>query len=289
MFLERERSMRQSNSVSQVAKAEAFRRLHAGKEAFVVPNPWDLGTARLLEKLGFNALATTSLGLACSHGLQDNLVPQNIVLQHLAEIAKGTQLPVTADLGNGFGDSPETVSRTIVLAAAAGVVGGSIEDSTGRDEEPIYPVDFAAERIHAAAVTARDLSFPFTLTARAENYMVGRINLADTIRRLQAYQEAGADVLYAPGLRSSEEIGEVVRSLNRPVNVLIGLEGATLSVKDLDALGVRRISVGGSLAKAAMGEFLRAATELRDHGTTTYQMRAVTSEQIKDFFGKEDP
>lgn len=277
--------MRQSNSLTQLAKAEAFRSLHDGKGAFVIPNPWDLGTARLLEQLGFEALASTSLGLACSHGLRDNSVPIDIVFEHLTEMAEGTNLPITADLGNGFGDSPHAVGRAILLAAETGVVGGSIEDSTGRDDEPVYPVDVASERIRAAVAAAASLSFPFTLTAGAENSGVGRANLADTIARLQAYQEAGADVLYAPGLRDAKEVAEVVRSLDRPVNVLLGSEGGALSVKDLDLLGVKRISVGGSLAKAAIGEFLRAATELRDQGTTTYQLRAATNEQIRELFG----
>lgn len=272
------------NTPSQMEKAIAFRALHVEADGFVIPNPWDAGTAKLLDMLGFKALATTSAGFSFSRGSPDNSVPREPLLAHLAQIVAATSLPVSADLENGFGDAPDEVARTIRLAAEAGVVGGAIEDSTGRLREPLYDRAFAAERIRAAAEAARSLPFPFTLTARAENYFIGRPDLADTIARLQAYQEAGADVLYAPGLTRQEDIATVVREVDRPVNVLIGFPGITLGAKELAELGVRRISVGGSLARAALGEFLRAATELRDHGTTSYALSAVSGSEINKMF-----
>lgn len=274
----------ESMLLSQLDKAKVFRALHASADGFVMPNPWDVGTARALELLGFQALATTSAGFSFSRGKPDNSVPREPLLVHLAEIAAATRLPVSADLENGFGDAPKDVAQTILLAAEAGVVGGSIEDTTGRSDDPLYAREFAADRIRAAAEAARSLRFPFTLTARAENYFIGRPDLADTIGRLQAYQEAGADVLYAPGLTNQEDIATVVREVDRPLNVLIGFPGIALSVNDLTHLGVRRISVGGSLARAAFGEFLRAATELRHDGTATYARMAVTGGTLNELF-----
>lgn len=275
-----------STLLCQLDKAKVFRALHTAADGFVIPNPWDVGTARLLELLGFQALATTSAGFSFSRGKPDNSVPREPLLAHLAEIAAATSLPVSADLENGFGDAPRYVAQTILLAAEAGVVGGSIEDTTGRSDEPLYAREFAAERIRAAAEAARSLRFPFTLTARAENYFIGRPDLADTIGRLQAYQEAGADVLYAPGLTSREDIATVVREVDRPLSVLIGFPGIALSVNELVDLGVRRISVGGSLARAVFGEFLRAATELRHHGTATYARTAVSGGTLNDLFSQ---
>lgn len=273
-----------STMLSQLDKANVFRGLHAAANGFVIPNPWDRGSARLLEMLGFQALATTSAGFSFSRGKPDNSVSREPLLAHLAEIAGAANLPVSADLENGFGDAPKDVAETILLAAEAGVVGGSIEDSTGQSDDPLYARDFAAERIRAAVEAARSLQFPFTLTARAENYFIGRPDLADTIGRLQAYQEAGADVLYAPGLTNPEDIATVVREVDRPLNVLIGFPGIALSVNELAELGVRRISVGGSLARAAFGEFLRAAAELREHGTATYARTAVSGRTLNDLF-----
>jgi 2-methylisocitrate lyase-like PEP mutase family enzyme len=261
--------MQSSDKLSQGAKANAFRSLHAGSKTFVIPNPWNAGTALLLEQLQFEALATTSSGFASSCGLLDRSVPLAHALSNVVEIAACTDLPVSADLENGFGDAPEVVGRTILLAAEAGAVGGSIEDSTGRSGEPMYCISLATDRIRAAVEAARSLPFPFTLTARAENYVVGEPNLSDAIKRLQAYQEAGADVLYAPCLTRSEHIVEVMRSVDRPVNVLIGFPGMTLTVRDLEDLGVKRISVGGALARAAMAAVVRAATELRPKGTAS--------------------
>jgi len=252
---------------TQAEKAKAFRALHERKEAFIIPNPWDVGTARLLERLGFEALATTSMGFALSIGKQDNNAGSDAVLAHAAALTSATNLPISADLENGFGDAPETAAETIRLAAKAGLVGGSIEDSTGRASDPIYELGNAVERIRAAVAAARSLPFPFTLTARAENYLHGRPDLKGTIRRLQAYQEAGADVLYAPGLTTKEDIAEVVRSVDRPVNVLMGLKGVHWTQQELSAIGVRRISVGSGLYRVALASFLRAARELREAGT----------------------
>lgn len=270
---------------TQSDKAHVFRKLHSAPNGFVIANPWDAGSARLLEELGFKALASTSAGFSFSRGRPDNSVARAPLLAHLADLAAATRLPVTADLENGFGHAPDEVAQTIQLAAEAGVVGGSIEDSNGNSADPLYARAFAAERIRAAAQAARALPFPFTLTARAENYFVGRPDLADTIARLQAYQEAGADVLFAPGLTRQEDIATVVREVDRPLNVLIGISGMTLSAGELVELGVCRISVGGSLARAAFGEFLRAATELRDHGTTSYGLNAVSGQHLNRLFG----
>lgn len=266
----------------QSEKAQSFRLLHEQAEGFVIPNPWDAGSARILEKLGFSALATTSAGCAFSRGQPDSTVPRAAVLKHLIDIVDATNLPVSADLENGFGDSPEDAAETIVLSAQTGIVGGSIEDATGRTDDPIYELDLATERIRAAAEAARSLPFPFTLTARAENYFVGRPDLADTISRLQAYQEAGADVLFAPGLSRIEDIATVIREIDRPLNVLFGFPNT--STKQLIEIGVQRISVGGSLARAAYGELLRAANELREQGTAKYVETAVSSREINDIF-----
>src|SRR5258705_8357568 len=242
--------------LTQAEKGRAFRALHEPDSTFIIPNPWDVGTVPLLAHLGFEALATTSAGYAFSVGQRDRSVGRDRKLTHVGEIAAATDLPVSADLENGFGDDPETVAETIRLAAAAGLVGGSIEDSTNRPGDPIYDHQLAVERVRAAAEAAHALDFPFTLTARAENYLVGRPDLKDTIKRLQAYQEAGADVLYAPGLSSREDIAAVVRSVDRPVNVLMGLQGIHLSLAELSKLGVKRVSVGSALCRAAFGAFL---------------------------------
>lgn len=265
---------------TQLEKGKTFQALHERDGAFVIPNPWDVGTARVLERLGFEALATTSAGFAFSLGKQDNTVDRVALLEHFAALAAATDLPVSADLGNGFGDAPKIAAETIRLAADAGVVGGSIEDATGRPDDPIYDHELAAERVKAAAGAARSLPFPFTLTARAENYLNGRPDLKDTIRRLQLYQTAGADVLYAPGLTSREDIAAVVRAVDRPVNVLMGLPGSQLSVEDLSRMGVRRVSIGSGLARAAYGAFLRAAREMREQGTFHFAGEAVSLREL---------
>ncbi len=269
---------------SQGGKGQTFRALHQREGAFIIPNPWDAGTARLLAHLGFEALATTSMGYAFSAGQRDGTIDRGRMLEHVAAIASATHLPVSADLENGYGDPPEVVAETIELAAAAGVVGGSIEDATDRPEQPIYEKEQAAERIRAAVAAVRNLPFAFTLTARAENYLHGRPDLRDTIARLQAYQEAGADVLYAPGLASKDDIAAVVSSVDRPLNVVMGLQGVQLSLAELSAMGVKRVSVGSSLCRAALGAFLRAAREMREHGTFAFAEQAARPREISDIF-----
>jgi 2-methylisocitrate lyase-like PEP mutase family enzyme len=267
-------------------KGNTFRELHQRDSAFIIPNPWDIGMAQLLAYLGFEALATTSAGYAFSVGKRDNTISRDEMMAHVTVIAKATELPVSADLENGFGDSPETVTETIRLAAATGLVGGSIEDSTKNLDEPIYEYELAVERIRAAAEVIRSLDFPFTLTARAENYLVGRPDLKDTIKRLQGYQEAGADVLYAPGLTSRDDIAAIVGSVDRPVNVVMGLQGVRLSLAELSELGVKRISVGSALSRAALGAFLRAAKEMQEHGTFDFADEAVSYRDISAMFQK---
>ena len=269
---------------TQTEKGQAFRALHERAGAFIIPNPWDAGTARLLARLGFEALATTSAGYAFSIGVQDNAVGRERMLAHVGAVAAATDLPVSGDLENGFGDEPATAAETIRLAAAAGLVGGSIEDSTQRPGEPLYDLGLAAERVRAAAEAARALPFPFTLTARAENFLVGRPDLGDAIRRLQAYQEAGADVLFAPGLTSRDDIAAVARAVDRPVNVVMGLQGVQLGLDELAALGVKRVSVGSALTRAALGAFLRAAREMRERGTFTFAEEAVSFREISALF-----
>lgn len=270
----------------QGEKGRAFRALHERTSAFMIPNPWDVGTARILAHLGFEALATTSMGYAFSLGRQDNTLNRAESLAHASAIVSATDLPVSADLENGFGDDPKVVAETIRLAASVGLVGGSIEDATGCPDDPIYEMPHAVERVRAAVDEAGSLPLPFTLTARAENYLHGRPDLRDTIRRLQAFQEAGADVLYAPGLTSKDDIAAVVRSVDRPVNVVMGLRGAQLSVAELSAIGVRRISVGSALYRTALGAFLGAAREMRDHGTFTFAQNSVSPLEINSIFGE---
>ncbi len=269
---------------TQAEKGRVFRALHQRQGAFIIPNPWDVGSARMLAQVGFEALATTSSGYAFSMGHRDYTVGRESVMAHISVLAPATDLPLSADLENGFGDAPAMAAETIRLAADAGAVGGSIEDATGRADDPIYEAGAAAERVRAAAEVARGLGFPFTLTARAENYLHGRRDLKETIGRLQAYQEAGADVLYAPGVTSKDEIGTLVRSVDRPVNVLVGIPGAPLNVADLSALGVRRISLGSGLARAAYGSLLGAAREMREQGTFAFAEEAPSSRDIGDMF-----
>lgn len=269
---------------TQTEKGIVFRALHQRDSAFIIPNPFDIGTARLLAHLGFEALATTSAGYAFSIGRRDNTVGRDKMIAHVREIVAATNLPVSADLENGFGDDPKTAAETIRLGAAAGLVGGSIEDSTTRRDDPIYEIERAAERVRAAAEAARSLPFTFTLTARAENYLFGRTDLKDTIKRLQAYQDAGADVLYAPGLSTRDEISAVVSSLDRPVNVLMGIAGVKLSLAELSQVGVKRISVGSVLSRVALSAFLRAAQEMKDHGTFSFAADIVSFRDISAMF-----
>ena len=269
---------------TQSEKGRFFRALHQRDAAFIIPNPWDIGTARILAHLGFEALATTSAGYAFSVGQLDNSVDRDRMMKHISEIASATDLPVSTDLQNGWGDDPETCAETIRLAAQAGAVGGSIEDATGRNDDPIYGLQHSADRVRAAAEMVHALPFTFTLTARAENYLHGRPDLKDTIARLQAFQEAGADVLYAPGLATKEDIAAVVSSVDRPVNVVMGLQGVQLSLAELSAMGVKRVSVGSTLSRTALGAFLRAAREMRDHGTFTFADDAATMREISAMF-----
>lgn len=269
---------------TQAEKGRAFRALHERACAFIIPNPWDAGTARLLAHLGFEALATTSAGYAFSVGRPDGAVGRDETIAHAAALVSATDLPVSADLENGFGVTAESVAHTIKLAAAAGLVGGSIEDVPGHEDGVPYELEIAVDRVRAAAEVARSLPFPFTLTARAENYLAGRPDLDDTIKRLQAYQEAGADVLYAPGLTSKDEIAAVVSSVDRPVNVVMGLQGVRLSLAELSFVGVKRVSVGSALSRAALGAFLRAAREMEEHGTFSFADEAVSYGAISAMF-----
>lgn len=266
---------------TQTEKGALFRALHQRDTAFIIPNPWDIGTARLLAHSGFEALATTSAGYAFSIGRRDNTVGREKMIAHTRDIVSATDLPVSADLENGFGDDPKAAAETIRLGAEAGLVGGSIEDSTTTLDDPIYELEHAAERVRAAAEAVRSLGFPFMLTARAENYLFGRRDLDNTIKRLQAYQEAGANVLYAPGLADKKDIAAIVSSLDRPVNVLAT---TGLSLAELSGLGVKRISVGSALTRAALGAFLRAAREMKEQGTFTFAGEAVSFRDISLMF-----
>lgn len=269
---------------TQLEKAQAFVDLHRRGNCFVIPNPWDAGSAKLLQHLGYQALAGTSAGFAFSKAKTDPTITIAEMLPHLAELAAATDLPLSADLQSGFGDSPEDAARTIVEAAATGIVGGSIEDATDDPEAPLYDIGLATDRIRAAVEAARSLPFKFMLTARAENFRVGRPDLADTIRRLQAYQEAGADVLFAPGIATREDIAAVVRAVDRPVNFMAGAPSLGLSVADLAALGVTRVSLGASLARSAYGALVRAAREVLEHGTFDYADLALPAAELNRVF-----
>lgn len=261
-------------------KYQVFKSLHFGERAFVLGNPWDAGSARLLASLGYRALATTSAGYAFSVGKRDSFaaLSRGEVLANARAIVEATDLPVTADLEDGFGASPEVCAQTIAMASREGLVGGSIEDATGDPDQPIYPFDEAVDRVRAAADMAKDL--PFLLTARAENFLWGRADLNDTIARLQAFSAAGADVLYAPGLPDLEAIKLVCQSVDKPVNVVMGLVGSSYSLDELSAAGVRRVSVGGSFARAALGALKRAAEEVLHKGTFTYAGAALPGREL---------
>jgi len=271
--------------MTQQDKAAAFRALHAGAGAFVMPNPWDAGSARLLTHLGFEALATTSAGLAFSVAKRDSAggLGRQEILENARAIVDATPLPVSADLENGFGDAPATCAETLRLAVGVGLVGGSIEDASGDPGKPIYDFEHAVERVAAAVEAVRGQ--PFVLTARAENYLHGRPDLDDTIRRLQAFEAAGADVLYAPALPDIEAIRTVCQALSKPVNVVMGLTPPTYSVAELAEAGVKRISVGGSMARAAFDGLVRAAREVREQGTFTYADTAIRGGEIYRLIG----
>jgi 2-methylisocitrate lyase-like PEP mutase family enzyme len=269
---------------TQAEKAKTFQALHARAGAFVIPNPWDAGTARLLTRFGFEALTTTSAGLAFTLGRHDGdgSVTRDDALANAKAIVRATHLPVAADLENGYGHAPEDAAETVRLAAGVGLVGASIEDATGDPARPIYDLAHAAERVAAAAEAAHALPFPFTFVARAENFLHGRPDLDDTIRRFQAFEAAGADVLYAPGLTKADHIRAVCASVSKPVNVIVGLAGAPFSVQELAALGVRRISVGSALTRAALGAVVRAAKEMQELGTFTFADQAIPFAEADD-------
>jgi 2-methylisocitrate lyase-like PEP mutase family enzyme len=267
---------------TQAEKGETFYQLHQRRRAFIIPNPWDAGSARMLAHMGFEALATTSAGFAFSIGQLDGTITREQALAHIAAMVAATDLPVSADYENGFGTDAKAVAESYRLAAATGLAGASIEDAKGG---AAYEIAEAAERVRAAVEAVHSLPYRFILTARAENYLVGNPDLRDTIARLQAYQEAGADVLYAPGLRTREDIAAVVRSVDRPVNVLMGMAGINLTTEDLSAIGVKRISVGGALYRTAIAGLLRAAREMREQGTFGFTEDAVPSRQIAEMFG----
>ena len=246
----------------QAGKAKVFRELHARARPFLIPNPWDRGSALILESMGFEALATTSLGVANVLGVEDVTLQQ--VLDNCREICEATQLPVNADLENCFADEPREAAKAIRLACEAGAVGGSIEDSTGDAQKPIYDFNLAVERVQAAVEVARSLPVPFMLTARAENFLHGRKDMDDTLRRLQAFEAAGADVLYAPGLHSLAEIKTVTSALKKPFNLVMGFADPTLTLDQLGEAGVRRVSIGGGLNRVALKAFMDAAKQMRE-------------------------
>ena len=271
-------------SATDPQKSLAFRALHDRDGCFIIPNPWDVGTARILAGLGFEALATTSAGMAFSFGLREGRSTQEQVLAHCRSIVSATDLPVSADLEKGFGDSPESVAETIRLAADTGLAGCSIEDHTGRPDDPIYDFGLAVERIQAAVEACRGLPHDFVLTARSENFLWGRPDLEDTIRRLQAFEAAGADVLYAPGLYDLETITSLCAAVSAPVNVVMGMPGATFGVQELAAAGVKRISVGSALARLAFGAFVRAGREMAEHGSFGFAENAMGFAELEEFF-----
>ena len=263
-------------------KIARFRALHNTGNTFVIPNPWDIGTAKILATLGFSALATTSAGLAFSLGVKEGRVTRGQTLRHCRDLVDATALPVSADLEKGFGDSPESAAETIAAAATTGLAGCSIEDYSGDLARPIYDLELAVERVAAAAEACRALPHDFVFTARAENFLWGRPDLNDTIRRLQAFEKAGADVLYAPGLHDLESIRQVCAAVGKPVNVVMGMPGATFGVDALREAGVTRVSTGSALARAAFGEFVRAAREIASVQTFTFSDRAIGFAELEN-------
>ncbi len=270
-------------TASQSDKAIRFRAMHQASEAFVIPNPWDAGSARILAGLGFQALATSSGASAGILGRRDGTVMRDEALAHARAVVEATDLPVSADLEKGFGDAPAAAAETIRLAARVGLVGGSIEDATGDRARPLYDIGQATERVAAAAQAARALPFPFTLTARAENFLRGNPDLDDTIKRLQAFEQAGADVLFAPGLPDLDAVRAVCAAVSKPVNFMVGIKGKSFTVAELAAAGVRRISLATSLYRAAMSGLLDAAREVKDHGTFSYLDHALTTQELNGF------
>ena len=270
---------------SQLEKARAFRSLHERSGVFVIPNPWDIGSARLLEALGFESLATTSSGFAQSIGRLDGMVALDEKLRHCAELSAATNVAISADLENGFADKPNAVASCIQRVAETGVVGGSIEDFTGNPNRPIYDLNLAVERISAASEAARGLQFPFTLTARAENLLRADDDIDETIKRLQAYEAAGADVLYAPALKSLEDVRLVASSVNKPLNVLATpFKGVT--VEELGEAGAKRVSTGGGLARLAISALLSTASDLKKHGNLDWTSDLAPISEIEGLLSK---
>lgn len=263
-----------------------FRALHERPGLFVIPNPWDIGSARLLADAGFEALATTSAGYAWSRGKPDGGIGRDEMLNHCAEIVAATPLPVNADLENCYAHDPSGVAHTIRLAAATGLAGASIEDSTGEEAKPIYDFELAVERVRAGVAANRAQPTPMLITARAENFLNGRKDLADTIRRLQAYEAAGADVLYAPGLATLDDMRAVISAVKRPVNILVGGWNPDVTLADLEKVGAKRISVGGGLARSAYGQLLRDAKLIKETGSFTYVKAAAGSPQLNHAFAR---
>lgn len=270
---------------SQAEKAAAFHALHDRPGAFIIPNPWDAGTAKMLAALGFEALATTSLGLANTLGRADSRVSRAEVIANARVIVEATELPVSVDLENGFAHAPEAAAEAIRLAAEAGAVGGSIEDATGDPKNPIYDFDLAVARVRAAVQVAKSLPVPFVLTARAENLLHGRNDMADTIRRLQAFEAAGADVLYAPGLRTLAEVREVCAAVNRPFNVVTGWLERDITASQLAAAGAKRISVGGALNRLALASFANAARAMKEEGSFAWMRDMMAIGDLRGMFG----
>jgi 2-methylisocitrate lyase-like PEP mutase family enzyme len=276
-------------STPQSEKAARFRALHAAPGAFVIANPWDAGSARVLESLGFAALATSSGASAGVLGRRDGHVTRTEALDQARAICAATSVPVSADLEKGFADAPAQVAETIRLAAEVGLVGGSIEDATGNPEQPLFDFAHAVERVAAAAEAARGLPFPFTLTARSENFLRGRTDLDDTIRRLQAFEKAGADVLFAPGLPDLAAVRALCGAVTKPVNFMAGIRGKSFSVAELEGAGVKRISLATSLFRAATAGLVAAAREVREHGTFGYLDRALTTPELNAYLRDDAP
>ncbi len=270
-------------SISQLEKAKRFRALHEGQTIFVIANPWDAGSARILAGLGFAALATSSGASAGVLGRRDGMVTRAEALAHAQAIAEAVDIPVSADLEKGFGDTPQEAAEAIRLAGEIGLVGGSIEDATGDPHHPLYDLGQARDRIAAAAEAARGMSFPFTLTARTENFLRDNLDLDDTVRRLQAFEAAGADVLMAPGLPDLAAVRRVCAAVSRPVNFMAGIKGRSFSVADLAEAGVRRVSLATSLYRAAMSGLIDAAREAKDQGTFRYLEHALTTPELNGF------
>jgi 2-methylisocitrate lyase-like PEP mutase family enzyme len=268
---------------SQTDKAQRFRALHQADGYFVIVNAWDAGSARILAGLGFSALATSSGAQAGVLGRRDGMVTRDEALAHCRAIVEATDLPVSADLEKGFGDAPEAAAEAIRLAAAAGLVGGSIEDATGNRDKPLFDPGLATERIAAAVAAARALPFPFTLTARTENYLRGNPDLDDTIKRLLAFEQAGADVLMAPGLPDLAAVRTVCDAVSRPVNFMAGIKGKSFTVAELAKAGVKRISLATSLYRAAMSGLLNAAREVKEQGTFGYLDHTMATPELNGF------